>query len=96
MLDGDPAPACERGTTAPPPLFGPCLLWPRSPISATAELLLGLVGRQRRLAAGLPSGRLWQLIHGMSFNVIDGLTPDFNFLFICFDDGMQDDIIKGI
>jgi len=32
----------------------------------------------------------------MSFNVIDGLTPDFNFLFICFDDGMQDDIIKGI
>jgi len=22
-----------------PPLFGPCLLWPRSPISATAELL---------------------------------------------------------
>jgi len=23
-----------------PPLFGPCLRWPRSPISATAELLL--------------------------------------------------------
>jgi len=29
----------QRGTAAPP-LFGPCLLWPRSPISATAELLL--------------------------------------------------------
>ena len=29
----------ERGT-APPPRLGPCLLWPRSPISATAELLL--------------------------------------------------------
>ena len=28
----------ERGTTAPA-LFGPCLLWPRWPISATAELL---------------------------------------------------------
>jgi len=27
----------ERGTA--PPLLGPCLLWPRSPISATAELL---------------------------------------------------------
>jgi len=27
----------ERGTAAPP--FGPCLLWPWSPISATAELL---------------------------------------------------------
>ena len=31
--------SCERGT-APPPLFGPCLLWPLSPISGTAELLL--------------------------------------------------------
>jgi len=28
----------ERGTAALP-LFGLCLLWPRSPISATAELL---------------------------------------------------------
>jgi len=26
----------------PEELFGPCLLWPRSPISATAELLLCL------------------------------------------------------
>jgi len=32
----------ERGTAASP-LFGPYLLWPRSPISATAELLLLLV-----------------------------------------------------
>ena len=31
-----PAPA--KGAQQPP-LFGPCLLWPRSPISATAELL---------------------------------------------------------
>ena len=38
VLDGFPA-IRERGTT-PPPLLGPCLLWPRSPISATAELLL--------------------------------------------------------
>jgi len=36
VLDVFPA-LRERGT-APPPL-GPCLLWPRSPISATAELL---------------------------------------------------------
>ena len=27
VLEGDPA-ALERGTAAPPPLFGPCLLWP--------------------------------------------------------------------
>jgi len=38
VLDGVPA-FRERGTTALSPLFGPCLLWPRSPISATAELL---------------------------------------------------------
>jgi len=38
VLDGDPAlPA--KGAQQPPPLFGPCLLWLRSPISTTAELL---------------------------------------------------------
>ena len=37
VLDGVPAPA--KGAQQPPPLFGPCLLWPRSPISATAEVL---------------------------------------------------------
>jgi len=37
VLDRVPA-LRERGTAAPY-LFGPCLLWPRSPISATAELL---------------------------------------------------------
>ena len=36
VLDGVPA-LCKRGTAAP--VFGPCLLWPRSPISATTELL---------------------------------------------------------
>jgi len=41
VLDGVPA-LRERSTAAPPPLFGPCLLWPRSPISATAELLFCL------------------------------------------------------
>jgi len=38
VLDGAPS-LRKRGTAAPTPLFGPCLLWPRSPISATAELL---------------------------------------------------------
>jgi len=37
VLDGFPA-LRERGTA--PPLLGPCLLWPRSPISATVKLLL--------------------------------------------------------
>jgi len=38
VLDEVPA-LCERDKAAPPHLFGPCLLWPRSPISAIAELL---------------------------------------------------------
>jgi len=37
VLHGFPAPA--KGVQHPP-LLNPCLLWPRSPISATAELLL--------------------------------------------------------
>ena len=37
VLDGVPAPA--KGAQQPLPLFGPCLIWPRSPIAATAELL---------------------------------------------------------
>jgi len=37
VLDGVTAPA--KGAQHPP-LFRPCLLWPQSPISATAELLL--------------------------------------------------------
>jgi len=40
VLDGDPALPQKGGGRAASPLFGPCLLWPRSSISATAELLL--------------------------------------------------------
>jgi len=32
----------QKGHSSPPPFFGLCLLWPRSPISATAELLFHL------------------------------------------------------
>ena len=37
VLDGDQAP--PRKGHSSPRLFGPCLLWPQSPISATDELL---------------------------------------------------------
>jgi len=37
VLDGEPPPPWKELSS--PPSFGPCLLWPRSPISATAELL---------------------------------------------------------
>ena len=35
----EPAPPPAKGAQQPP-LLGPCLLWPRSPISAATELLL--------------------------------------------------------
>ena len=54
VLDGDPDP--PRKGHISPPLFGPCLLWPRSPISATAELLLEL-HKLRDLDLNLGSGR---------------------------------------
>jgi len=38
VLDG--VPALHERVTGAPPLFGPCLMWPRSPISVTAALLL--------------------------------------------------------
>jgi len=38
VLDGVPGPP-KGAQQPPPPLFGSCLLWSRSPISATAELL---------------------------------------------------------
>jgi len=38
VLEGDPAPRPRKGHSSPP-LFSPCLLWPRSHISVTAELL---------------------------------------------------------
>jgi len=49
VLDGGPS-SRERGTAAPPPLFAPCLLWPRSPISATAELLSDFLLTRRHFA----------------------------------------------
>jgi len=30
VLDGAQPPLQKRGRTAPPPIFGPCLLWPNS------------------------------------------------------------------
>ena len=51
VLGGDPAP--QRKGHSSTLLFGPCLLWPRSPISATAEVLfinsLTLPGLSRTL-----------------------------------------------
>jgi len=28
VLDGDPAVLHQKGAEPPPPIFGPCLLWP--------------------------------------------------------------------
>jgi len=45
VLNGDLAPPAPKGAQQSP-LFGPCLLWPRSPISATAELFFCFAIRQ--------------------------------------------------
>jgi len=42
VLDGYPAPPPPKGAQQPPALFGPCLLWQWSPISATTEPLLAI------------------------------------------------------
>ena len=46
VLDGDPAPPGKGARQCPH--FDPCLLWPRSSISATAELLLAIVSYKSR------------------------------------------------
>jgi len=78
VLDGVPTP--EKGAQQPP-LFGPCLLWPRSPISATAELLFetqcsswhqpyfAALNRGRHLySLGRPSR--WALAHILVFSCL--------------------------
>jgi len=42
----DWVPLSAKGAQQPPPLSGPCLLWPQSPISATAELLFNTAVQQ--------------------------------------------------
>jgi len=39
-------PSSAQNRHSSPHLFGPCLLWPRSPISATAELLFRICQRR--------------------------------------------------
>jgi len=78
VLDEVPAPA-KRAQQ--PPLFGPCLLWRRSPISSTAELLFAFrVSRRRRemycgharLRVCLSvRGRMRTLLHGPGCNLGD-------------------------
>ena len=53
MLDGEPAPCKERGTATPPPIFGPCLLWPNGWKVEGLEkhLCLGLARSRSRLLA---------------------------------------------
>jgi len=61
VLDGIPA-LYERGTAATP-LFGRCLSWPRSPISATAELWLYYVTNNSKVRGhGVGRLRLWTVM----------------------------------
>jgi len=56
---GPQTPSSPRKGHSSRPLFGPCLLWPRSPISTTAELLfLSGVAISVVIFAGLPAGQV--------------------------------------
>ena len=69
VLDVDPA-LQQKGHISPP-VFGPCLLWPRSPISATAELLLeraNLIEQKLSEKAGIrnvSTGKLEEFMAGL-------------------------------
>jgi len=54
---GDPAPLPQRDRD--PPIFGPCLLWSRSPISASAELLLSIRSCGLALSAARSRGLIY-------------------------------------
>jgi len=59
VSDGDPAPPFPpKKGTAIHLIFGPCLLWPRSPISATAELLFNAKRHYSYLPSFRPSPTL--------------------------------------
>jgi len=64
-------PSYPQGHSSPPHLFAPCLFWPRSPISATAELLLN---HCRKSYTGLPraSRQLFVVEVGDSPTDVDG------------------------
>jgi len=75
VLDGIQA-LRERGTAAPR-LFGPCLLWPRSPISAAAEMLL-IQLRLRQTVSILTLGPFLSKIfssHGVIWTPIKYMIP---------------------
>ena len=78
VLDGVPAPR-ERGT-ADPRFFRPCPLWRRSPISATAELLLCMMWmltwfhKIRFMFSAVTGGNPWPAITEESY--VMGLWTD--------------------
>ena len=54
VLDGDPA-LQKNGTQPPPPIFGPCLLWPNGWIHQDANLYGGSFGPGDNVLDGDPA-----------------------------------------
>jgi len=65
VLDGEPAPPRKGHSSLP--LFGPCLLWPWSAISATAELLLEILLRNRHGDFPIDEDKAW---HGKASTIL--------------------------
>jgi len=79
VLDGS---QLSRKGHSSPPIFGPCLLWLRSPISATAELLLlwpnGWMHQDGTRYGGRPQPRRLCVRRGPSLLSKKGRSPRFS------------------
>jgi len=76
-------PSAPRKDTALPPLLGPCLLWPRSPISATAELLYNTLRSVSRFCATLCNKVAPHYASGFS-SMVSQMTKCECFVFFMF------------
>jgi len=74
-LDGDPTPPQKRAT-APPPMFGPCLLWPNDwKVEGLEKRLdVGLARSQSHLVAIIRRLGLVELQEGLGLGL--GLVSD--------------------
>ena len=73
VLDGDLAPLPKKG--AEPQIFGPCLLWPRSPISATAELLFPIIADKTSVVS--TKEQLSVIVRHVDISLQISITEDF-------------------
>jgi len=80
VLDGNPAPPPKRSTASPPPIFGPCLLWPNSWMDQDAASYGGRPRPRRHCVRWGPSFTCFRKGHNPHFSahVFCGQTTGWN------------------